>query len=401
MKEGTPKRINAADKSIWFPLAQAAIQGSDEAFSKLYERILPSILFHAYGILRDYHEAEEAAQESVIKIYRSIKTLHSPEAFLAWMFQIVTRTCYNMRRGLRNEAEHYDIESYGEVLADDDEELLPPVYAERQDLRDRLRRIIDALPERERLSIILRYFHDMSNTDIAHALDISPGFVGKLLFQAKRKVRDAAARLVAEEKDEGKALAMGATPILAVLLEEKFNTEINPGLLDHFNVNYGKKLAAAGVPVAASGSAASPLLALLIPVIAIVGLTLAVVVGFQLGPNSAEPETPAAVEPIKYDLAVDNGGQCACGHLNPRSIVLEQSGADGQPVRWALTNAEGRVLYHGDGVVVREPFEVLYATGADGDYSIVFTKTETNGDRVDVKRDFHIDTGEILPGLYE
>jgi hypothetical protein len=286
------------------------------------------------------------------------------------------------------------------VLADDDEELLPQAYAERQDLRDRLRQIIDALPERERLSIILRYFHDMSNTDIAHALDISPGFVGKLLFQAKRKIRDAAARLVADEKDEGRALVMGAVPVLALLLEEKFNTEIRPELLAHFNANYGKKLAASGVPVAAAGSAASPLLALLLPVIALVGLTLAIAIGFQFGPNGAEPETQSTAI-VNYNLVAYNGGQCACGHLNPLEMTFSQSDADGQPVKWAVKNADGRVLYRGDGMIVSEPFIALYTAGADGDYSLIFTKTEANGDRVEVKKDFHIDTGEILPGLYQ
>ena len=59
------------------------------------------ILKYCYGILCDYHEAQDAMQDTFIKAYRSRESIREPEAYRPWLYKIAYRTCLNILQSKR------------------------------------------------------------------------------------------------------------------------------------------------------------------------------------------------------------------------------------------------------------------------------------------------------------
>jgi hypothetical protein len=162
-----------------------------------------------------------------------------------------------------------------------------------------------------------------------------------------------------------------------------------------------------GVAAATSASAAGAgltgwltlkyALVALVSVLILAGATVGIV---ELTQGSAH-EQAEAVTLLNFDLAFV-GGDCDCGHLNPNEAQLVVDGdAALSTVNWQISaRGESGVLYAGEGDVVTLPLTELYNLKADGDYELVFTIQQVDGQTSRVSRDFHIDTGDILPGEY-
>jgi len=61
-----------------------------------------AILKYCYGVLCNYHDAQDAMQETFIKAHQAKKTLRDPEACATWLYKIAYRTCLNMRRSKKH-----------------------------------------------------------------------------------------------------------------------------------------------------------------------------------------------------------------------------------------------------------------------------------------------------------
>jgi RNA polymerase sigma-70 factor (ECF subfamily) len=439
------------DEERLHALILRAMRKDDEAFSELYNIKLPHILFFAYRILGNHHDAEETAQDAVIRMYRNIGTLKDPGNFNAWMYRIVTNSCYSVRRGLKNKIVHVDLDENAETEAflDEDDDFLPQEYAERAELRGRLKKVIEALPEGQKAVILLRYFENMSYGEIASAMDIASNTVGSYLAKGKARIKREMENFVGIA--EKRAIKVGALPVLTTVLREQFDEEVTPSVLTRFNEAYGSTLPFKGASqshvasAAHSAARASAMKSRLFIVILALGGAGAVVAGWLLGPNAPSETPPVQIEapeaPVvaqeepaapqveySYSLLLDNDGQCACGHLNPHLIELKVSPELDGTVSWTISKATGSeantgavagtvetepsgddggenentddALYDGEGMVVTAPLTELYDAGADGDYALVFVAKEASGRIVRVRQPFHIDTGTVIPGQY-
>jgi RNA polymerase sigma-70 factor (ECF subfamily) len=180
-------------------LIERVIAGDAECFYQLvcpYER---SIYVAALSILQNAADAEEVAQEAVLKAFKNIKQFRCEAKFSTWLIQI---TINEARLRLRKDRKAL-YESIDDANEDDEGAYIPRDFAdwrevpsealERTELRNSLQKAIAALPEKYRDVFILRDVEHVSIADTAVALGISEVNVRTRLHRARLMVRDALA----------------------------------------------------------------------------------------------------------------------------------------------------------------------------------------------------------------
>jgi RNA polymerase sigma-70 factor (ECF subfamily) len=188
-EQGTDNRAVASDEE----LARRASSGDHRAFEELVVRYQRPLVNFAFRVLGDEAAAADAAQQAFVQAY-----LHLPRArldlpFRPWLYRIARNQCLDRlreRQATRFSAlERDDEESPLDSVRDS--EPLPDELIERRDLQELLGRAIQALPERYRAVVAMRYTTDLTFSEIAEALGI-PENTAKTFFQrAKALLRDA------------------------------------------------------------------------------------------------------------------------------------------------------------------------------------------------------------------
>jgi RNA polymerase sigma-70 factor (sigma-E family) len=142
---------------------------ADEAVTQLYAAHYRSLVRLAALLLHDAHVAEEVVQDAFVAMHGAWRRLRDPERALPYLRQaVVNRSRSALRR--RGTAERYRPEPLPDVPS---AEQTAMAGAQHEEMIDALRR----LPTRQREVLVLRYYADLSEADIADALGISRGAV--------------------------------------------------------------------------------------------------------------------------------------------------------------------------------------------------------------------------------
>ena len=110
------------DKIQIAELVQKAQTGDSEAMNQLLQTAYKNVLFQCRRIMKHSEDAEDMAQEVLLKIYETLGTLREPERFISWANTIATRRCINERTRNPKGLQFVEDEEGGSIL-DDLEEL--------------------------------------------------------------------------------------------------------------------------------------------------------------------------------------------------------------------------------------------------------------------------------------
>ncbi len=169
-------------------------RGDRKAFERLLRKHQDPVLNLAYRFLGDRDEAEDLAQEIFLRVYRA-RDSYRPEArFATWLYRIAANACLNALRARRNRrsVSIQDIEVQGESghLADDAKEATPAESVLRNEMAERIREIVDGLPDTQRLAIVLNKYQGLSYEEVAESMSLSVMAVKSLLFRARERIRE-------------------------------------------------------------------------------------------------------------------------------------------------------------------------------------------------------------------
>jgi RNA polymerase sigma-70 factor, ECF subfamily len=153
-------------------------EGHSEEFRLLVERYEKPLFSYLAGRLGDPLVAEEAAQESFVRAFLSLKKLRKPESFYSWLLGIAGRVAKEQFRS--RERRQRDGEAAEAMLANAADHT--PEYP--------LEEAIAALPESHRRVIVLRYFEGLSCQEVATRLELPLGTVTKTLSRAYALLRE-------------------------------------------------------------------------------------------------------------------------------------------------------------------------------------------------------------------
>jgi RNA polymerase sigma-70 factor (ECF subfamily) len=177
-------------------LLACARQKDDQAFLRLVELYQRPVYNLCYRMLGDAQEAEDAAQETFLRAYHHLDRYDSCRPFASWLLSIAAHHCIDILRRRRSL-------SFLEASIEDDELSLPPdpfqpdpqLVAERNEQHRLLQRLLLRLSPLDRAIIILRYWHELPEAEIARNLNLTVTVVKVRLHRARRHL----ARLWSQE----------------------------------------------------------------------------------------------------------------------------------------------------------------------------------------------------------
>lgn len=180
--------MDNTDKS----LIDAHSRGDRMAFGELVRRYGDSILGYLIRMTGNREQAEDLFQETFKRVHEKAHTFRGPQ-FKGWLFKIATRVALDwMRRGKRvkaislNQQLDCDNPDSGQLgaVALTDNSCNPSEQALKAEQTEQVRRVIELLPERQRATLVLAYYQQLSYPDAAEVLGCSVGTVKTQMFRA-------------------------------------------------------------------------------------------------------------------------------------------------------------------------------------------------------------------------
>lgn len=164
-------------------------QGDRSAFEALFRKYYTPVFRFCLRILRDTHEAEDAAQDIFLQLFRTASRYRPDTRFTTYLFTIARNRCLNRIR----DAHRCPLHESEEITALESPQILgqvtepgPDQHLIRKEMVQALQEAIQSLPPSLRLPLILRRYHDLSCEEIAQILDCSVNAVKIRLYRARR-----------------------------------------------------------------------------------------------------------------------------------------------------------------------------------------------------------------------
>jgi RNA polymerase sigma-70 factor (ECF subfamily) len=406
-------------------LVEKAIRGDDAAFSELCRRKSKDILYYVGKLISNKDDAEDAAQEAILSMYQGIRRLQHPEAFYAWMYRVITNRCFNFLGAQgAGRMKEIDITLFDDRLTEEKAEFLPEEYLQREDVRSRLIAIINRLPRKRRSAVLMYYYEDLSYAEIAYALNVSVSTVSTNLMRARNDIRKELEKEMearTENTLDFKKKAGTSAPLIVRALSDDATESLPAATVDQFQKRWGEALL---LKQQAASAAASGVSAGSVKIIACALAGIAVIAaGVFVATGGVRPEgwvSAVSAEDLSGGALLFLDGDCDCGHVNPKDIRTEGVRLTSGNERWRIeaiaeegiapreeeTDAgsavpEGTPVYSGDGAELAQMLAFLYDTRADGAYIVYYDRTDDRGNKVEIDREFRIDTRDFPVGYYQ
>ena len=178
--------------------------GDDASFELLLRRFRTPLVNFLARMVRDRAVAEDLAQEVFLRVYRARKQYAPSAKFTTWLFRIATNLALNSIRDGRHRQMEVSLDQQvdtgeGERPAIEVPDHRPGMEQQlmARDRAARIRRAVEALPEKQRAAVLLHKYHELDYDEIGRILDCSESALKSLLFRAYETLRVQLAPLVA------------------------------------------------------------------------------------------------------------------------------------------------------------------------------------------------------------
>lgn len=153
-------------------------------FRRLLSEFGARVYAHAFRMLRDRREAEEATQDVFMKVYRGLEGFREESKLSTWIFRITMNTCLDRLSRVRRETISFDDNEalIAEYLASGED---PEELYSSQESAERLATLIGLLPPLEGEAIVLYYYEEESYEEIGNIMGIPAGTVATLLHRGR------------------------------------------------------------------------------------------------------------------------------------------------------------------------------------------------------------------------
>jgi len=183
------------------PASDAAIMlrvaaGDEAGFSYLVGKYHRPIIHFLFRMVQNQAVAEELAQEVFLRVYRSRESYRAEAKFTTWLYRIATNLAVNHARDTRHERASQTV--YLDA-ADDETGTTPDVaddeptveqHLMREERMAAIRKHVMALPERQRMAVLMHKYQGMDYRQIGEVLKLSESATKSLLFRAYQTLRD-------------------------------------------------------------------------------------------------------------------------------------------------------------------------------------------------------------------
>lgn len=158
-------------------LVKRCQQGDLQAYRALYHQFEQPLLRLGLRMLRQQQDAEDAVQETFVRLHRSISNFEFRSTLSTYLFRIMTNVCFDSLKKHKQRA----------IIAIPEE----PAYTPQDPLRLKLEHHISELPDRMRACFVMFAIEGFKQREIADTLDVSVGAVKAHIYEAKNRLKKA------------------------------------------------------------------------------------------------------------------------------------------------------------------------------------------------------------------
>ncbi len=172
------------EEQAWVAQAQ---KGDDQAFTQLVEAYQKPVYNLCYRMLGEPESAEDAAQETFLRAYQHLDRYDAKRSFATWLLSIAAHYCIDRLRRRKFSMFSIDEEDEDGMSFDlpDADAPNPERESIRKEEKDKLHGILASLDETDRAAIVMRYWHDASEVEIAESLGLTVSAVKSRLHRAR------------------------------------------------------------------------------------------------------------------------------------------------------------------------------------------------------------------------
>lgn len=187
------------ERAAEIELAQQLISGQPEAFDRFVDHFRSKIFNYSRLMCGHHEDAEEVAQETLLKVFENFDQLREPEHVRAWVFRIAKNACLIKRRkSIYSPQQELSLDELMPARGTDGDPMKIEIadwsgIPEDEVLRSELQRVIDGaiaeMPEIYRSVILLRDVEELSTEETAEILDVNLDAVKTRLHRARLLAR--------------------------------------------------------------------------------------------------------------------------------------------------------------------------------------------------------------------
>ena len=185
--------VKKSNKDKDLILVRRAKRGDYKAFDLLVLKYQSRIIGLAMKFVKDIQTAEDVAQESFIKAYKSLDSFREESAFYTWLYRIASNTSKNylISKKRKNELLESEVFSSEEIdIFDIPGGSSPEEILQANNLREVIFESLSNLPEDIRTAVSLREFEGMSYEEISEVLDCPIGTVRSRIFRGREIIQE-------------------------------------------------------------------------------------------------------------------------------------------------------------------------------------------------------------------
>jgi RNA polymerase sigma-70 factor, ECF subfamily len=160
-------------------IVAACLAGRAGAFDVIVERHRRPVYRLCYRYVGNHEDASDLAQDVFLRAYRGLKSFRGQSSLATWLYRIAVNLCLNRVTAKAPQTESIDDRQFVDAGAESASEAML-----KEERGARVRAAIAQLPPKQRSTLILRMYHEMSHQEIADALGSSVGAVKANFFHA-------------------------------------------------------------------------------------------------------------------------------------------------------------------------------------------------------------------------
>ena len=171
-------------------LARAVLAGETDAFERFVNHFRSKVFHYGWLMCGRPEDAEEVAQETLLKVFENIDQLREPERVRPWVFRIAKNACLMQRRkSLFAPTQELSLDELLPASQPADDAPHPEVVLLDSELRAVIDRVVAELPPIYRAVVLLRDLEELSTEDTAHILDLGTDVVKTRLHRGRAAMR--------------------------------------------------------------------------------------------------------------------------------------------------------------------------------------------------------------------
>lgn len=178
------------DRPAETELARALLAGEPDAFERFVEHFRSKLFHYSWLMCGSPEDAEEVAQETLIKVFENFDQLREPERVRPWVFRIARNACLmQRRRSVFAPSQELSLDDLPPATELADEAPQPEVALLDSELRAVLDRVVAELPPIYRAVVLLRDLEQLSTEETAQILDLGTDVVKQRLHRGRAAMR--------------------------------------------------------------------------------------------------------------------------------------------------------------------------------------------------------------------